>query len=78
MKKEELNKRLAEELEHIPRGHRGSPQNLLRAAYNMVRRHDLSVDPAISQGASLKKALEEIGKTAPDFMPAYDTQFFST
>ena len=37
MKKEELNRKVIEELQHIPRG--SFDQNMLRAYYNGMRRH---------------------------------------
>jgi len=76
MKREELKERLATELERIPRADRGSTQNFFRVAYNMVRRHDLSVDPNTGRRASFKRALEQVRKTALNFAPVCDRRFF--
>jgi uncharacterized protein (DUF885 family) len=75
MKRDELNKRVDEELKYIPKG---SPdQNMLRAAYNRVRRQDLSLNPVMPAIFSLLiKAVEIIKRDKPDFSPAYDKRFF--
>ena len=76
MKRQGLNERVGIELKSIPPGHRGSTQNFFRAAYNMVRRHDLSVDPNAARRACFDRALEQVRKTAPNFTPVCDRQFF--
>jgi len=76
VKRDELNERVGAELERTPPGQRGSTQNFFRAAYNMMRRHDLSVNPTTPLGASFERALKEVRKTSPDFVPISDRQFF--
>ncbi len=74
MRKEELIKKINEELEHIPRGPRG--QNLFRARYNMIRRHDIGKDSTITPAISFKRALEQMKENNPSFIPTYDQAFF--
>lgn len=76
MKRDELNKKVTEELRHIPRG--SFDQNMLRAYYNAMRRHDLSLNPALPAKDTLIGAVELIRKDKPDFLPIYDKQFFGT
>lgn len=74
MKRDELNKKVAEELKRIPRG--SFDQNMLRAYYNAMRRHDLSLSPACPARDTLVRAVELIRKGKPDFLPTYDRDFF--
>jgi hypothetical protein len=76
MKREELNKKVMEELKHISRG--SFDQNMLRSAYNALRRHDLSLNPVLPAKDSLLKAIETLRKDKPDFLPIYDRDFFVT
>ncbi len=76
MKREELNKTIAEELKHIPRG--SFDQNMLRMCYNGMRRHDLSLNPACPARHTLIRAIETMKKDKPDFLPMYDGKFFYT
>ena len=46
MKKEEMRRKIDEELKHIPRSFEGSDQNLLRAYYNSMRMTDLGRNPS--------------------------------
>ena len=75
MKRDELNKKVTEELKHIPRG--SFDQNMLRAYYNGMRRHDLSLNPACPAKDSLMKAIEAMRKDKPNFLPMYDKEFFN-
>jgi len=74
VKRDELNRKVTEELKHIPRG--SFDQNMLRAYYNGMRRHDLSLNPALPAKDSLLKAIETVRKDKPDFLPIYDRDFF--
>lgn len=77
MKREEMNQSIINELDkHIPRIKGYLQQNLFRSAYNMVRRHDLAQNLATPPSLSFRKALEEVRKTNPSFMPIYDRDFF--
>jgi hypothetical protein len=75
MKREELNKKVSEEISHIPRD--SFDQNLLRMCYNGMRRHDLSLNPALPAKNTLLKAIEWVRKDKPDFLPIYDKDFFN-
>ncbi len=76
MHKDELNKKVTEELRHIPRG--SFDQNMLRAYYNAMRRHDLSLNPALPAKDTLIGAIETLRKDKPDLLPIYDREFFGT
>ena len=76
MKRDELIRKVAEELKHIPKG--SFDQNMLRAYYNGMRRHDLSLNPAFPAKDSLLKAIHTVRKDKPDFLPIYDRDFFGS
>lgn len=76
MKREELNKKVGEELKHMPRG--SFDQNMLRMYYNGMRRHDLSLNPALPAKETLLAAIEALRKTSSSFSPIYDKDFFHT
>ncbi|MBA7471020.1 hypothetical protein ES707_06312 [subsurface metagenome] len=76
MKGDELNKKVTEELKHIPRIKGDLPQNFFRSRYNGMRRHGLSRNPALPAKGSLLKAIETMSKDKPDFLPIYDRDFF--
>jgi len=75
MKREEMNQKVTNELNHIPhiKGH--LEQNLFRSGYNAIRRHDLAVNPATPPSMSFRKMLEQARKTNPSFLPIYDRAF---
>ena len=76
MKREEMRKKINEELKYIPRGFKGSDQNYFRLYYNGMRMTDLSRNPASPAKDTLIKAVEAIKKNEPDFLPIYDRDFF--
>lgn len=77
MKREKMNTIVNEELGHIPKGPiTASPQRMLRAAYNMRRRHDLGKNPYALAKESLLSAIEAVKKDNPDFVPSFDRDFF--
>jgi len=76
MKRVEMRKKIDEELEYIPRSFRGSDQNWFREYYNGMRMTDLSQNPACPAKDTLFRAIEEIKKKRPDFLPIYDRDFF--
>jgi len=78
MKRDELNKKVSEELKHIPHIKGDLQQNFFRSRYNGMRRHDLSLNPALSAKDSLLKAIETVRKDKPDFLPIYDRDFFGS
>ena len=73
----EIETRVSAELEHIPRGARGSSQNMLRILYNMLKRHSLTLS-AIPQTKEevLREAVNAVREEDPDFTPEYDKDFF--
>ena len=76
MKRAELNKKVTEELQHIPEDIRDSTQNELRMLYNLIRRRELGRNSASQTKDSLLKAIETLRKDKPDFLPIYDRDFF--
>jgi len=76
MIREEMVGKIDGELRHIPRSSSGSRQNMLRAAYNMIRRYDLALNPYCPAQESLTRAIEQLKKTNPEFSPLYDKGFF--
>lgn len=72
----EAHRRVKEELTHIPRGERGSPQRIFRDAYTIVR------FPGISKGRSawqaLQESLEYMQRDHPEYRFEYDERWFRT
>lgn len=66
-----INEEVARELEAIPRGPRGSDQNMLRALYQMIRMHALSESSRDRWTAEecLAQAVETIREKSPHFEP---------
>ena len=77
MKREEMRKKINEELKHIPRSFKGSDKNYFRLYYNGIRMTDLSQNPASPAKETLIRAVETMRKDKPDFSPSYDRDFFS-
>jgi hypothetical protein len=69
-----MNRIVKRELEHIPRGEKGSLQNFLRFSYNAFRRKHLTLRK--TRDYTLKKLIEKIKKNYPDFIPIYDKDYF--
>jgi hypothetical protein len=76
MKREEMNQKVANELNHIPHINGHLEQNLFRSGYNAIRCHDLAVNPATPPSMSFRRVLEQARKTNPSFLPMYDSDFF--
>ena len=76
MKREEMNQQVTNELKYISYIKGNLEQNLFRSGYNMIRRYDLAQNPSTPPSLSFHKALEEVRKTNPSFMPIYDRDFF--
>ena len=76
---EKLNKmreRVADELEHIPRG--SFEQNMLRGFYQSLRMNSLGKSPQYtSKEEVLQACLQALKKSYPNFEPDYDRRFFS-
>lgn len=71
-----MTRRVNWELKHIPRGETGSAQRMLRAAFNMMRRADLSHNPETPPRQTLDRAAQEIRKAYPDSPLDFDPTFF--
>jgi len=76
MKKEEMRRKIDEELKHIPRGATSSDQNYFRSRYNGMRMTDLSQNAECPAKETLVRAIETIKKDKADFLPIYDRDFF--
>lgn len=61
-----LDRRIADELAHIPPQRGNLAQQVLRSAYNIARRADLAADPDTPPRASLERALRGIAEQFPD------------
>jgi hypothetical protein len=70
-----INRSVSWELEHIPRGDKGSLQNFLRFSYNILRRKHLALGK--SRHETLKELVEKMQKLHPDFTPIYDKEVFN-
>lgn len=66
---------VSDELTRIPKDRQDTGQQTLRMIYNIVRLHDLKVDPSTPPGQSLFVAIRQTSDQ-PDFEPRYDTEFF--
>lgn len=64
MKRDDMNRLVSKELEHIPRG--VVEQNLFRATYNMIRRHDLAENSATPATESLRRVLNKTERLFPN------------
>lgn len=76
-KLKEMRKHVKEELEHIPKGN--FPQNQLRQVYWMTRMHSLGKNSQNTDTKEdvLRTSVVFVKKDYPDFVPQYDTDFFS-
>ena len=74
MKREEMTRIVKSELEHIPKGSKGSVQNRLRIYYNAWRRRDLLTGKSKEQ--TLEEAIKKVKGDYPDFEPEFDRDFF--
>jgi len=72
--REFMNRIVKRELNHIPRGEKGSIQNFLRFSYNALRRQHLTLRK--TRDATLKELIEKIKRAYPDFTPLYDKNYF--
>lgn len=78
MKRKLLDVIVAEELDHIDRGPKGSDQNALRMVYNMIRRRDLGRNPDTPRAQSILRAIEAVRRDSPGFSPLYDKDYFKS
>ena len=75
MKREEMTRIVKSELEYIPKGVRGAPQNELRRLYNARRRHDL-VKTTRTKEETLQYCIQVVKRDHPEFVPEYDKDYF--
>jgi len=73
--REVMNRKIRNELSHIPRGEIKSPQNFLRFCYSGMRRHDMAYTNKEKEN-TLRKAIHVVQKVFPNFIPKYDKGFF--
>ncbi len=76
MRRQELDKKVAQELDRIPRDTDNDAQMELRMLYNMHRRRGLTSDPSIPARESLRKAIAVVGRDYPGAPLEYDREFF--
>jgi hypothetical protein len=79
MDKQEIDKKVREEMLHISFNTANPWQRMVRALYNMLRRQDLTENPSSEPRESLMKCVEELKQTDPDFHPFdldFDTTYF--
>ncbi|MFC1980740.1 hypothetical protein ACFLVN_00620 [Chloroflexota bacterium] len=77
MNKEEMRRKIDEELKHIPRGVVVSDQNFFRSYYNGMRMTDLSQNSECPAKETFIRAVEAMKKNKPDFSSNYDSDFFN-
>ncbi len=77
MKKEEMRRKIDEELKYIPRGVTSSDQNYFRSRHNGMRMTDLSQNAECPAKETLIKAVEAMKKDKPNFLLIYDREFFN-
>ena len=77
MKREQLDCIVGEELDHIPEGSKGSAQQELRLAYNMIHRRELGRNPNSSKEESLRYAIDAVRVKSPDFQAEHDRHYFA-
>ena len=74
MNKSKRNRMVTEELKQIPQG--SASQNMLRAGYHNIRRHELIRNPELPAKNSLMRAIQIVRQDKADFLPEYDKDFF--
>jgi hypothetical protein len=79
MDKQEIDKKVREEMLHISFNTANPWQRMLRALYNMLRRQDLTENPSAEPRESLMRCAAELSQSDPDFHPFdldFDTTYF--
>ena len=74
MNQSKRNGMVTKELKQIPQG--SVYQNMLRAGYHNIRRHELIRNPELPAKISLMRAIQTVRQEKPDFLPVYDKGFF--
>ncbi len=70
----ELHRLVKEELRHVPRGERGSPQNVFRDVYVIRRLHGWKTSRSAQQ--ALRDALEYMRRDHPNYPFQYEEAWF--
>lgn len=70
-----LQIQVSEELSHIPKDRQNPVQQTLRMVYNIIRLHDLKVDPSASRHQSLFVALTQV-PSQDGLVPRFDNVYF--
>jgi hypothetical protein len=76
MRKQEMSKKVAQELSYIPGNRKNVAQGILRTTYDALRRHDLSVNPAAPASESLRSAIAAVRRNYPKAPLQFDQEFF--
>jgi len=71
LKREEMTAKIDEILRHVPRGPKGSPQNMFRAFITTHAQRVLSESPDASVKRILREAIQWAKKEYPDFVPEF-------
>ncbi|MEY9861547.1 hypothetical protein ABH935_007188 [Catenulispora sp. GAS73] len=75
MNADEIREIISEELRHIPRGDRGSAQNVLRSTYKITRAHSLKPGSEVPDSPDLvmEHAVASVRIQYPDFEPTLES-----
>ena len=76
VKKEKINNILEFELGHIRKGDIGSLQSYFRFYYFDLRKEDLLNKNPLGKNIIIKRAISQLNKRKPFFIPDYDKSFF--
>jgi len=71
----EILRQVKEDLEHIPRGPKGSMQNHFRQMYSQVRKQHIA-KTSKTREETLVELWNDLKKGKPDFVPIYDQTYF--
>jgi hypothetical protein len=74
MNRDEMTRIVNEDLKHIPRNRDFDTQAELRATYNALRRHGLTLGKNKDQ--TLAECIDFLKKQNPSWMPMYDRDYF--
>ncbi len=76
MQKRLMEAAIREEMEHIPKGEKGSAQQDARLLYNMVRLRDLGRDEQTPRNVTLGYVVNRVVEMNPGAVIDYDRDFF--
>jgi len=75
MARNPMQQQVAEEMERITKGGKGSPQQKLRFTYTVFRQHDLA-GASPPRGDTLRRAVEFVLESYPGAELRYDRDYF--